>query len=95
MSQTQFSLEWLLLFNEVKTYFEFVSLKSQMRIVLSAAGKIYCVCDLLQNARTCSCENRMFEFFQLISLGSLAFLFILQCIKERKYTNIYLFSNIL
>ena len=45
MSQTQVSVEWL--FNEIKTSFKFVSLKSQMRIGLSAASKIYCVCALL------------------------------------------------
>ena len=79
--------------NESKTYCKFVSLKSQMRIGFSAAGKIYCVCALLQNAGTCLYGNQISKFFQFICLGSLAFLFILQCIKERKYTNICLFSN--
>ena len=51
MSQTPVSVEWL--FNEIKTYFKFVSLKSQMKIGLNAAGKICCVCALLQNERTC------------------------------------------
>ena len=54
MSQTRISVEWL--FNEIKTYFKFVSFKSQVRISrigLSAAGKIYCVCTLLENAVIC------------------------------------------
>ena len=38
MSQTHASVEWLL--NEMKTYFKFVWLKTQMKIGLSADGKI-------------------------------------------------------
>ena len=75
MSQTRVSVEWL--FNEIKTYFKFVSLKSQVGIGLNAAGKIYCVCALLQNTGTCLYGNQISEFFQFICLGSLAFLFIL------------------
>ena len=41
MSQTSVSVEWL--FNEIKTYFQFVFLKSQMWIGLRAADKIYTV----------------------------------------------------
>ena len=63
MSQTHASVEWLL--NEMKTYFKFVSLKPQMKIGLSTGGKICCVYDLLQNARTCLYGNHIFEFFQL------------------------------
>ena len=79
MSQTRVLVEWLL--NKIKTYFKFVSLKSQMRTGLSAAGKIYCVCVLLQNAETCLRGNQISEFFQFICLGSVAFLFVLQCTK--------------
>ena len=63
MSQTQVFVEWL--FNKIKTYFKFVSLKSQMKIALSAVGKIYCVCALLQNTRTCLYGNWISQFFQL------------------------------
>ena len=75
MSQSRVSVEWLL--DEIKTYFKFVSLKSQERIGSSAAGKIYCVCALLQNAGTCLYGNQISEFFQFICLISLTFLFIL------------------
>ena len=61
MSQTPVSVEWL--FNEIKTYFKFVSLKSQMKIGLNAAGKIYCVCALLQNERTCFMGIIFLSFF--------------------------------
>ena len=91
MSQTRDSVAWL--FNEIKTYFKFVLLKSRMGIGLSAASKIYCACALLQNAGTCLYGNQISEFFQFICVGALAFLFTLSCIKERKYTNICLFSN--
>ena len=37
MSQTQVSVEWL--FNEIKTSFKFVSLKSQMKTGLSQLAK--------------------------------------------------------
>ena len=56
MSQTRVSVDWM--FNEIKTYFKFILLKSQTEIELSAVGKIYCVCDLLQNARTCRRNHR-------------------------------------
>ena len=58
MSQTRVFVEWL--FNEIKTYLKFVSLKSRVRIGwigLSAACKIYCACALLQNAGTCLYGN--------------------------------------
>ena len=45
LQQTRVFIEWL--FNEIKTYFKFVSLKSQMKIGLNAEGKIYCVYALL------------------------------------------------
>ena len=60
MSQTRVSIEWL--FNEIKTYFKFVSLKSQMKIGLSAVGKIYCVFALLQNEKTCLYGFQVSEF---------------------------------
>ena len=41
MSQVRVTVEWL--FGEIKTFFKFVSLKSQMKTGLSAVGKMYCV----------------------------------------------------
>ena len=49
----------------MKTYVKFASLKSQMKTGVSAVGKIYCLWDLLQNARTCLYGNQISEFFQL------------------------------
>ena len=56
ISQIRVSGEWL--FSEAK-------LTSQMRIGLTAVGKIYCICTLLQNVRTCFYGNQVSEFFQL------------------------------
>ena len=50
-----------------------------MRLRLSTAGKIYCVCALLQNARTCLLVYMFTCFFQFT-----CFFFILQCIKEKQ-----------
>lgn len=38
----------------VAKYFSFVDFKRQMKVNLSAIGKIYCVAALLQNAHTCT-----------------------------------------
>ena len=63
MSGVRIAVEWL--FGEIKTYFKFESLKSQMKIGLSAVGKMYCVCALLQNARTCLYGNKVSEHFHV------------------------------
>ena len=63
MSQVQIVIEWL--FGEIKTYFKFVSFKSQMKIGLSAIWKTYFVCGLLQNARTCLYGNKVSEYFNI------------------------------
>ena len=61
MSQVRIVVEGL--FGEIKTYFKFVSIKSQMKIGLSAVGKMHCVCALLQNAQTCLYGNKVSRVF--------------------------------
>ena len=51
MSNVRVSVEWL--FKEILTYFAFVDFKKNLKIGLSAIGKMYVVCALLTNARTC------------------------------------------
>ena len=63
MSQVRIMVEWL--FGEIKSYFKFVSFKSQMKIGLSTVGKIYFVCGLLQNAQTCLYGNKISEYFNI------------------------------
>ena len=45
MGRVRTVVEWI--FREIKTYFKFVSYKSQMKIGLNAFGKTYLVCGLL------------------------------------------------
>lgn len=63
MSQVRVSVEWL--FGEIVNYFKFVDFKKQLKIGLSPVGKIYLVCALLQNARTCLYGNMVSEFFDV------------------------------
>ena len=70
-SQTQVNVEYL--FHKIKISFKFVSLKSWMKIGLSAIDKIYRICTLLHNPRTCFMGIK-FLSFQLIYLGQLALL---------------------
>ena len=70
-SQTQVYVEYL--FHKIKISFKFVSLKSWMKIGLSAIDKIYRICTLLHNPRTCFMGIK-FLSFQLIYLGQLALL---------------------
>jgi len=63
MSEVRTTVEWL--FEEIKTYFKFVTLKSQMKLGLSAIGKMYTVCALLQNARTCLYGNKVSTYFDV------------------------------
>ena len=39
--------------------------KRQMKIHLSAVGKMYFVCALLENAQTCLCGNQVLEMFEI------------------------------
>ena len=61
MSQVRIVVEWLI--GEIKTNFKFASLKSQMKIGLSAAGETYFVCGLVQNTQTCLYGNKVSEYF--------------------------------
>ena len=63
MSEVRVAVEWL--FGEIKTFFKFVDFKSQQKIGLSAVGKVYVVCALLQNARACMYGNKVSEYFDI------------------------------
>ena len=51
MSEVRVSVEWL--FGNITNYFKFIDFKRQMKLNLSAVGKMYVVCTLLENAHTC------------------------------------------
>ena len=63
MKEVRVAVEWL--FGEIKTYFKFVDFKTQLKVGLSSIGKIYLLCELLQNARTCLYGNKVLEYFEM------------------------------
>ena len=63
MSQVRVSVGWV--FGDVLNYFRFVDFKNSQKIGLSAVGKIYVVCALLQNALTCLYGNNPSKFFNV------------------------------
>lgn len=63
MSQVRVTVEWL--FGNITNFFKFIDFKKQMKIGLSPVGKLYVVCALLENARTCVYGNNVSSFFNL------------------------------
>ena len=63
MSSVRVSVEWL--FRDIVNYFKFMDYKKNLKINLSAVGKMYIVCALLQNARTCLYRNQTSNYFGL------------------------------
>lgn len=61
MSEVPVAVEWL--FGNITNYFKFTDFKSQLRVNMSAVGKFYTVCALLENAHTCLCGNIVSEKF--------------------------------
>ena len=66
MSNVIVSVEWL--FKEILTYFAFVDFKKNLKIGLSTIGKMYVVCALLTNPRTCLYKSQTSNFFGVESL---------------------------
>ena len=67
MSSIRKSAEWL--FGLVSNYFKFVDFKKIQRIGMNPVGKVYIVCSILQNARTCLYDNLISETFELEPLS--------------------------
>ena len=63
MSPLRVSVEWL--FNDIVNYFKFIDFKKNLKIGLSAVGKMYLVCAVLRNALTCLYGNITSEFYNL------------------------------
>ena len=55
------SVEWLLA--NITNYFEFIDFKNQLKVNISAVGKFYIVCALLENAHTCLYGNFVSDKF--------------------------------
>ena len=69
MSELRVSVEWVFVF--VKNYFKFIDYHKMLKIGLSAVGKFFLVCGLLQNGHTCLYGNNVSEYFNILppSLG--------------------------
>ena len=63
MSQVRVAVEWV--FGDFINYFKFMDFKKSQKIGLSAIGKMYIVCALLQNALTCLHGNNTSRFFNV------------------------------
>ena len=61
MSAVRMSEEWV--FGDIVSYFKFPDFKKNLKISLSAIGKMYTVCAILRNASTCMYSNLTSEHF--------------------------------
>ena len=60
-SKVRTSVEWV--FGDVVRSFKFLDFKNNLKIGLSAVGKMYVVCALIRNALTCMYGNQTSTFF--------------------------------
>ena len=63
MSQVRISVEWI--FGDILNYFAFLDFKKNLKIQLSAVGKMYIVCALITNAHTCLYKSMTSSYFEL------------------------------
>ena len=63
MSTVRMSVEWL--FGDIVSYFKFLDFKKNLKISLSAVGKMYIVCAIFRNGLTCLYGNNTSENFAL------------------------------
>ena len=63
MSAVRISVEWL--FGDIINYFKFLDFKKNLKISLSAVGKIYMACAILRNALICMYGNSTSGFLAL------------------------------
>ena len=63
MSAVRMSVEWL--FRDIVNYFKILDFKKNLKLSLSAVGKMYVVCAILRNALTCMYTNSTSEYFGL------------------------------
>ena len=63
MSKVRIGVEWV--FGDIVKYFSFMDYKRNLKIGLSPIGKMYTVCALLTNARTCFYGSQSSSYFDL------------------------------
>lgn len=61
MSAARVSVEWL--FNDIVNYFKFLDFKKNLKIGLSAVGKMYIACTIIQNARSILYKSTTSQYF--------------------------------
>ena len=61
MSKVRVSVEWL--FEDLTSWFAFMDYKKNLKISLSCVGKMYLVCAILKNARTCLYGSLTSDYF--------------------------------
>ena len=63
MSSVCVSVEWV--FGDIKNYFKFLDFRKNLKKKSSAVGKMYILCALLHNARSCSYRTLTENYFGL------------------------------
>ena len=63
MSGVRVSVEWV--FGDIINYFKFLDFKKNLKIQLSAVGKMYIVCILLHNDRCCLYGSTTSQYFEI------------------------------
>ena len=63
MSSVRVSVEWI--FKDIINYFKFLDYKKNLKVQLSAVGKMYIVCTLLHNAKCCLYGSTTSEYFHV------------------------------
>ena len=61
MSAVRVAVEWI--FGDIINYFKFLDFKKNLKLELSAIGKMYTVCAILHNARCCLYGNNTSKQF--------------------------------
>ena len=61
MSAARISVEWI--FGDIVNYFKFLDFKKKLKIGLSAVGKMYLVCAILQNAHSILYKSVTSDYF--------------------------------
>ena len=63
MSKARVSVEWV--FGDITNYFAFLDFRKNLKVGLSAVGKMYITCALLHNARNCLYGNTTSQYFDV------------------------------
>ena len=61
MSKVKIEVEWI--FGDIIKKFSFLDFKKKLKVQLSAVGKMYIVCTLMQNARSCLYGSSTSDYF--------------------------------